>query len=250
LLRGLAIRMRWRSFIVAYAVGEMTLPLPSGIYVQNFVIRKLHGSGFARSAGATTIMLLLELVIVMAVLVIIPVPRWSWLRPAAGTVLAGCIGLAVVLPHSEKTIRRLAQRFGRGRLRWPAEGVVDLVASMRTLVSEPFRLLWALALSTAYLLLLVGAFLWIGHGVRLWALTYQEALTIYSFSLGVTYLGAGVIGQIGPVELAGTGLAHVWGYDTSDGLAMLLGFRLAWIVSIWLWGAPVLWFLRRELHHS
>jgi hypothetical protein len=237
LLRALDIHPRLRSFLLAYAVGEMTLPVPSGIYIQNYLLTRLDGAGFARSAAATTAVLAIEWTLVGTAIAVLGVPGWSELRPAALAVCFGAVASVAALLSSERA-HRAAERVGC----WPrlgglVRGGLDLADGLRGLAS-PRVLAPSIAVGGLYLMALVGALMAVADGMGL-QVGIREAASVYFFSLGVTLVFGGVLSQLGVIEVAGLAAARAWGLDLSDALAMLLGFRLAWMGSIWLLSGTV-----------
>lgn len=53
-----------------------------------------------------------------------------------------------------------------------------------------------------------------------------------------------MLSQIGTVEVLGMSAAQAWGMSLTDGLALMLGFRIVWTGAVWLINLPlviVLW---------
>ena len=248
LLNGLAIHADWKTLLLAFSIGEMTLPIPSGVYAQNYVLRRIHGSGFALSSAATTLTLMIEGALVLLALVVLSIPKWQWLRYFL-LLFLGLAALVTVALVRSSHLRRLLTRQRTGWLERLFKGIRDLLDGLRALIAP--RILWpSVLLSLAYLMLLILAFYVIGRGVGVSGLTLEQATTIYFFSLGVTLLLGGVMTQLGVLEVAGLGAAQAWGYTLSQGLAMFLGFRIVWMGSIWLLSGFVVWRLRGELRRS
>ena len=95
-----------------------------------------------------------------------------------------------------------------------------------------------------YLGALAGAFTLVGRGTGVEHFSYLQAVTVYSFSLTVTLLMACVLTQLGVIEVAGLGAAVSFGYGPSEALAMMLGFRIVWMGSVWLICGPTALLLR------
>ena len=246
LLRGLGIYPDWRQLVVAFSVGEMTLTIPSGVYLQNYVLKYIQGAGFARSSAATTAVLILESVLVFLTLAVIPVPEWAWLRPTVAGMLAAAGLAALILYRLWVGRRALRSWLSRGSV---GRGIVEMMEGLVTLwATRPVA--GATLLSAVYLGLLVCAFLLIGRGVGVEGLTFRQALTIYFFSLGVILMLGGILSQLGVMEVAGLEVARAWGYTSTQGLAMLLGFRIVWVLSIWLVSGVMIVVLRSQLRAS
>lgn len=248
LLGSLGIEVPWRALVLAFVIGEMTLTVPSGIYIQNYVLKRIEQAGFARSSAATTVTLMIEAALVLFMLLLIPIPGWSWVRPLVLVGLAGGAGVAVLLGVGRPGLA-LRRRLKRSRFGKMGRGLVGFVDAMKRL-STPRVLVPAALLAAVYMAALIGVFLLAAHGTGVTRLHLFEAISIYAFSLAVTLMLGGVLSQLGVIEVAGIGAAHAWGYSVSESLGMLLGFRLLWMASIWLICAPVAWALRREFRRS
>lgn len=248
LLRRLGIDVRWRALVLAFVIGEMTLTVPSGIYIQNYVLKRIEQAGFARSSAATTVTLMIEVALVLFILLIIPIPGWTWVRPLVLVGFGGGAAVVVLLGVGSPG-RALRRRMQRSRFGEAGRGLVGFVDAVKRL-STPRALGPAMLLAAVYMAALIGVFLLAAHGTGVTRLHLSEATSIYAFSLAVTLMLGGVVSQLGIIEVAGIGAAHAWGYSVSDGLSMLLGFRLLWMGSIWLICGPIAWALRREFRGS
>ena len=244
LLNALAIRPDWRKFLLAYCIGEMTLPIPSGIYAQNYVLRRIHGEKFALSSAATTMTLFIEGALVLLTLIIMKIPHWDWLRYFIW-IFFGIMALLLLLLVRSQRLRTLLTKERIGLSERLFRAARDLLAGLYTLIA-PRILFPSILLSIVYLSFLILAFFIVGRGVGITNLTLEQATTIYFFSLGVTLLLGGVMTQLGVIEVAGLGASQAWGYTLTEGLAMLLGFRIVWMGSVWLISGPVAWLLRGE----
>jgi hypothetical protein len=249
LLTRLGIRIHWRRLALAFLIGESCIPIPSGIYIENYVLRRIGAAGFATSAAATTVMLALEAMVVFATLVIFPVPTLVWLRP----IILGT-GFAIAALWAVLTHIRLRRDRQQNSIRHSAISVLrqaagDLFDGLRAL-ARPGILLACGAAAAIYLLIVVLSFLNIARGVGAVELTLLQALTIYFFSLAAMFLFSGMVSQFGVVEVVGMTAAEAWGYSPSVGLAMLLGFRLVWMLSIWLIAIVAAIALHRDFRRS
>jgi hypothetical protein len=132
---------------------------------------------------------------------------------------------------------------------WPkkaAQGGVELLDGLRKLCT-PSTIGVSLVLAAMYLGALTVAFWQVGRGMHVQHLAYLDAATIYMFSLAVILIGAGLISQIGTVDILGMVVARAWGIGYTDGLAMMLGFRIVWTGSIWLLCLPMVASTWREM---
>lgn len=248
-LRALGLSIPWRQLIVAYAVGELCVTIPSGIYVQNYVLNKMDAASFARSAAATTAMLVIEGTFVLVSLLVLSIPGWGWLRPVILAVFAVAAVLAITLRRFDWIkVLRVPLR-PRHWVHVLALGFLKMLGELRYL--RPVRVTGpGVVLTCGYLFALVGAFLAVGHGIGAARLTFLQAVTIYFFSLSVMLTVGSVLTQVGVIEVAGLGAAQAWGYSLNEGLAMLLGFRILWTAAIWLLNGALLVLLHSEFTRS
>ncbi len=244
LLNALGVRVGWRQLILAFAIGEMTIPIPAGVYAQNYVLRHVHGDRFALTAAATTSALAIEAMLVLAVLSIWSVPGWWWLRPAVVAVFGVGVAAGVMLNRFPGLDRGIGRWLERLRLRAIRRPLLDLIGGLRALSSGV--LLKAILAAVAYLAALAAAFFVVARGVGLSQFTLTQAVTVYAFSLAVVLMLGNFVTQLGTLEVLGVSAAQAWGYSASEGLAALVGFRLIWVLSVWLICGPTAWLLRGE----
>lgn len=238
MLGALEIETPLRRLLLAFAVGEITLSVPAGVYAQNYVLRRLQGSGFAHSAAATTVILALETGLVFLALAIDPIPAWPWLRPLAVALLAASVLVLTLALRLQGIGALLSRHLSLAPLRSLFRGMEELLLGLRRL-STPTALVPGLALTACYLAVLCVVFLLVARGVGAEAFTFRQSASVYAFSLMVVLVLGGVVPQLGGVELAGLAAAQAWGYGPSESLAMLVGFRLVWTGAVWLWCVPV-----------
>lgn len=246
LLGRLGAPMEWRLFLLAYAVGELAANLPLGIFAQNWVLSRQPRTRFARSSAATSYMLLSELGVALLLVAVVGIPGWAWTRAVAALVLVGTVGLLYVLIRFEPLLQRRAGRSKRKWLHTAIDNATDLVNGLRRL-SRWRVLVVNVLLVSAYLGVLACAFVVVGRSMGVQPLHYLQAAVVYAFSLAAVLMGGGIVGQVGSMEVLGMKAAHQWGVGYTDGLALMLGFRLVWIGSIWLLAGPVVLWLRRLL---
>jgi hypothetical protein len=245
LLGNLGIRPDWRRLGLAFAVGELALTLPFGLFAQNWVLARTGRAHFAESAAATVVMLLVEIMIVLLLLAVVGIRGWPAVRPlAVAAAVALCLLLAFVL-HFEPAARRLARRFRKPALNRVLAAAIDLISGLRRL-SSLHVIGINLVVAAAYLGALVLAFMLVGQHVGLARFGYLEAATTYAFALAVVFLTGGLVSQLGTVELLGMSAAQAaWGIPYSEGLALMLGFRVVWTGATWLCNLPVVMLLWR-----
>ena len=244
LLEKSEVRATWKETALAFVVGEMAVPIPAGVYIENYVLARMGRAG-TRSTAATTVTLITELVVCFAVLFILGVPGWWWLRPAiVFMVTIPLLSIAAFVLF--KPLRGLANRKlnigplkrAHQRLMEPLSGLVELTT-------------WevaahAIPMAALYLGTIVAGFTLVGHGIGVSRLTYTDAAAIYLFSLTAT-LSLPISAHLGIMELGGVGAAVALGYSYNEGLAMMLGARLVWTGSKWLMGAATAFLLRGEI---
>lgn len=239
LLTSLGAHPQRRRFALAFAVGELGVTFPLGIFAQNWVLSEQDKIHFGRSSAATVVMLLMETVVVLLLLAVVGIPGWPPLRPLAAVLVLAIGVFAFGVLRFENAAQRFTDKFRkRKRVHAALTEAIGLIRGLKRLAG--WRTLWLnLLITPVYLGALAAAFLAIGHGVGLHTLTYLQAATIYAFSLAAILLTGGLSGQIGTIEVIGMSAAKSWGIGYTDGLALMLGFRLAWTGAMWSLNGPV-----------
>jgi hypothetical protein len=246
MLRQINVAIPARSFWLAFAVGELTVTLPLGMFSQNWVLSASREIAIGRSAAATVMMVLAEIAVVFLFLAVTGIPGWPGTRPLCIAVLAILALLLVALVIYERHARAVSSRLRNRTLRQGVSALLETLRGLRRL-STPLMLTISIALAAMYLGALTLAFWQVGRGMDAHHLDYLTAATIYAFSLAVILVGAGIFSQIGTLELLGMLAARAWDIDYTDGLAMMLGFRIVWTASIWLLCLPIVAALWREM---
>lgn len=189
---------------------------------------------------------IIEMVVMLLLLAIVGIPDWPALRPIAAVSVFVLLLFGYLALRYAPQLHRLHGKTSHPGLRKGLNQLIDLVNSLRILYN--LRLFLVIMVSTAaYLGSLAVAFMMIGRAMGLEHLSYITAATIYAFSLAAALIAGSVVGQIGTVELIGMSAAHAFGYSFTDGLALMLGFRVVWTGSIWLISLPVFCVLWRKL---
>jgi hypothetical protein len=246
MLKRIGVTIPARSFWLAFGVGEMTLTLPLGLFSQNWVLSAARRVDIGRSSSATVMMLLVEVAVVFLFLAVVGVPGWTSVRWAAVGLLVVFIAIVAAAVMFEDKARRLANGVRHEWLKKAAKGGVELLDGLRKLCT-PSTIGISLVLAAVYLGALTVAFWQIGRGMHVQHLAYIDAATIYMFSLAVILIGAGLVSQIGTIDILGMVVARAWGIGYTDGLAMMLGFRIVWTGSIWLLCLPMVASTWREI---
>ena len=246
MLTQINLKIPARPFWLAFAVGELTVTLPLGMFSQNWVLSASRRIHIGRSSAATVMMVLVEVAVVFLFLAVVQIPGWRDTRPLAVALLVA-VGLALLgLLLFEHRARTLVTHLHRPWARRAAEAGLEMLRGLRKL-STPVMLAINIALAAVYLGALTYAFWVVGRGMDSHQLDYLTAATIDMFSLAVILVGAGLFSQIGTVELLGMLAARAWGIDYTDGLALMLGFRIVWTGSIWLLCLPIVGLMWREM---
>jgi hypothetical protein len=246
MLTQIDVRIPARPFWLAFAVGELTVTLPLGLFSQNWVLSASRRIHIGRSSAATVMMLLAEVAVVFLFIAVVGIPGWPdvhWI--AVGVLACFALLLAGAVLFGEKAHPHLA-KLPRSWMRKGARTGLEMLGGLRKL-STPAVLAVSIVLAAVYLGALTFAFWIVGRGMDVHHLGYLTAATIYIFSLAVILIGAGLFSQIGTVELLGMLAARAWGIGYTDGLAMMLGFRIVWTGAIWLLCLPIVGAMWREM---
>ena len=246
LLANLGVRAPWANFVLAYCVGELTATLPFGLFSQNWVLSASSHVHVGRSAGATVMMLLAEVLVVLTVLAAFGLRGWGAVRPVAIAILVAAGILVLGVLRYEHVGKSVAYKVRHEALHKAIMSGIELLGSLRRLSRAPL-LAANVLLAAGYLAALAYAFLVVGHGMGLAKLHYAQAAVIYAFALAIVLLGAGAFGQIGTVDVLGMAAASASGIGYGDGLALMIGFRIVWTASLWALDLPVVLLLWQRL---
>jgi hypothetical protein len=245
LLGNLGIHPGGRRLGLAFAVGELALTLPFGLFAQNWVLARTGRAHFGETAAATVVMLLVEIAVVLVVLAVVGIRGWPavrWLAIAAAALL--CL-LMVFAVHFEPTARRLARRFRQPLVHRALTAGIDLLSGLKRL-SHVHVLGVNAAIAIGYLAALALALMVVGRHVGLAHFGFVMAATTYAFALAVVFLTGGLVSQIGSVEVLGMSAAQAaFGISYAEGLTLMLAFRVVWTGAMWLCNLPVVALLWR-----
>jgi hypothetical protein len=249
LLVNLGVRPGWRRFALSYAVGEMLVTLPLGIFSQNWILSSTGRSRFGTNSAATVLMLLAETLVVLVFLAVVSVPGWPEIRAIAALFAVGLVATVCLAVRFRDRARAWTAKTHRPQLRRALRGGIRTIDGVNRL--SDWRLLAVnVVVTTIYLGALAFAMREVGFGVGIEQMDYVKAATIYSLALGVVLVGAGFVPHIGTVEVIGMNMASAWGLSVADGFALMLGFRLLWTGSIWLLTLPIVVSLWRSTLRS
>lgn len=246
MLRRIDVHIPPGPFWLAFAVGELTVTLPLGLFSQNWVMSASRRVHIGRSSAATVMMLMVELAAVFLFLAVVGIPGQGDVRWIATALLAAFVATVAVALLFEDKARGLPQRLQRSWSRQIARSAAEMLDGVRKLCT-PSTISTSLVLAAIYLGALGLAFWQVGRGMHVEHLGYLDATTIYMFALAIILIGVGLISQIGTVDLLGMVVARAWGIGYTDGLALMLGFRIVWTGAIWLLCLPVVGALWREI---
>ena len=236
LLEWLQIHPGPRPFGAAYAVGEMVITIPGGIYAQNWVLRRDANIDFSYSAAATTAILIVEGGIALLTLAILGIPGSDGLRISIAAFLGLAVLAVVALEKIEPVRSRAARLVQMGPFQRVGRELIQTAIGLRTLLT-PRILARSVLLAASYLFTITAGFYMVAHAVGVTALTFGQAITVYFAALSF----------LGLIEAGGLGVMEAWGYTGSQAIASLLGFRLVWLGATWILCGPLLLALRSEL---
>ncbi len=246
LLSNVNLHPGWRRLVLAFCVGELSVTLPFGVFAQNWVLTVESKEDFGRSSAATVVMLLTETLVVLLFLAIVGIPGWPELRPLAIVFVIGLLALVLGVLRFGHLARHLGHHVKQPTLRRMVLEFIELLRGLRRL-SSPHLLLLNVLIAGVYLGALAFSFMVVGHGVGVHHLSFLTAATIYAFSLAVLLLCGGVLSQIGTMEVLGMSASQAWGMNLTQGLALMLGFRIVWTGAMWLVNLPAVFILWRSL---
>ena len=246
LLGNLGIHPGGRRLGLAFAVGELALTLPFGLFAQNWVLARTGRAHFGETAAATVVMLLVEIAVVLIVLVVVGIQGWPAVRVLAIAAAAGLCLLMIYVLHFEPAARRLAHRFRRPVVHRVLIAAIDLLSGLKRLSNLQVLGINA-AIATAYLTALTLGFMVVGRQVGLAHFGFIMAATTYAFALAIVFLTGGLISQIGTVEVLGMQAAQAgFGISYAEGLTLMLAFRVVWTGAMWLCNLPIVVLLWRR----
>jgi uncharacterized membrane protein YbhN (UPF0104 family) len=249
-LARLGIRPGWQELLVPYAGGEIGNSLPMGVYLENYLLKGASGSGFGRSAAATTWMLITEIITCLLALLAIGVPGLPWVRPLAGGLLLGMLAVGVFFFKTRVPRQWLEHRHPRRR--WAAsavkgtrqflEGGGQLFSWHTFAYGLPLTAIYLGAYATA--LYVIGNMLIAPTGFH-W--TWLDAAIAFAFSLVVVLL-VPILPHLGSVEASGVGVLLALAVSRNLAVAGFLTLRLLATGSIIVVCGLALILLHREVN--
>lgn len=209
-----------QASLMSYMGGEITKVLPGGQYFQTYLLRQARGVPIACSVAATTIIIWLEAVVCLAVIAILGVERWAWVRPVALVLLAGVALVVTALRRRSLSPRlvRLARRHQRLRPFW---AWYDEFAGCANELLHGRTLAVAATLSAGYIAIAAAGLWAISAALGLSGVGPLQALVVYCFALGVGLIIPIPI-DLGLTEFSGLTALIAFGVTRADALTVML----------------------------
>lgn len=231
-LNAVGIHASRREAFLSLAGGDAAQILPGGLYFQDLLISRELNVGISEPLAATTLMIWLEITISMLALALFGLPG----IPALRLVMAVCgLGsLAVLfLAHTRalqpvlNLVRRLQNKGSERQRKLFGKLLVGLehfIGSFGTL-THPKVLLTGLAFCASYMTLTYYGFYLVCIYLGVDTIGPAQATAIYSLVLAVVDINP-LPSDLGVSELTGVGGFLAFHISASDGLAVMLTFRI------------------------
>jgi uncharacterized membrane protein YbhN (UPF0104 family) len=215
LIRCLEGGVTLRSEIFAFAAGEAIKFLPTGVYIQNFILQQSAGADFGRSSAATTIMIVAEIVVSLFGVAVLGVGSWSTGLRIAIFVL-GVAAILLVRRYLQSTqptpMPDWTARYKP--LRWIAKEYRHFRTGAAAF-TQPRILTFTLAL-TALSLLLNGAALYVVlRGLGISSVSFSQAIAVSCFGLAFYVV-------LGSLEAADVGVLVGIGVSRTGAVSAIL----------------------------
>ena len=247
LLRQAGIDAPWPDVFFSYMGGEMTKSLPGGIYFQNYLLSLLSGHRVAEGVATSTVLVGMEAAVTMAMILMLGIPGWPWVRP-----LMVCIALGwIVLLFSLWRFNLVA------RLRpWADRGhpMIARLLEQAHIFSLGLKAIWhpllwleLILLSAIYLVAAGSQLFLIAYRLDPHALSFGGANAAHAFSLLLPLMSPIPI-QIGFAELTGTGALMAEGIPRGIAISLIFAFRLWNNGLVYPIALPVMLAMRSRLH--
>lgn len=244
-LRVLGQREAWHASVMSYMGGEIAKVLPGGQYFQTYLLRQASGVPISCSVAATTIIIWLEAAVCLAVVALLGVGGWAWVRPVTLILLAGAAAVLLAVRRRPISTRFAATLRRRERLR-PILEWYDGFADCAGTLLHARALGVALALSAGYIAFAACGLWAIAAALGLPGIRPGQALVVYCFALGVGLIIPIPI-DLGLTEFSGLTALIAFGVTRADALTAMLMQRV--LSSILTGGIAVisLTLLRRQV---
>ena len=217
-------REPWQTALMSYMGGEVTKAMPGGQYFQSYLLRQARGVPIACSAAATTIILRLEVVVSAAIVLLLGVGPWTWVRPAALALLGASGVLVLLVKLRPGRVQVQARVHSHRRLRaawlWWTEFV-----RWSDILLRPQAIGVAAALCAGYIACAALALWVIVAALSIPSIGLGEALCVYTFALGLE-LTIPIPTDLGLMEVSGLAALMAYGMPRADALTVMLIQRI------------------------
>ena len=243
LVQRLAIRATVRTQIFAFAAGEAAKFLPTGAYLQNYLLQRLTGSDFGESSAATTVIIVGEIAAALLGVAVIGVGAWS-LGLRLAIIVLGVV--AVVLLRNYLTAPPAAQAPRWMRQRKLLASLFEELRRFRAgaeLLTHPRTIAITLALSMLYVLISGASLYLVVLGLDIGSVSFFQAVAVNCFGLAFYVV-------LGSLEAADVGVLIGIGLSKSAAVTVILinrGLNIGFTIAI---AAIVLVALRSEWHRE
>jgi uncharacterized membrane protein YbhN (UPF0104 family) len=214
LIQALGIRVPVRSQIFAFAAGEAAKFIPTGAYLQNYLLQRSTGTDFGESSSATTVIILAEIGSAGVGVVLLGVGDWSfWLRVSIGIVGLGLVLLGRAFLLASRVPSAPAWMRRNRRTRALLESLQHFRLGAASLVQPPVVRL-TLLLSLLYVLLAGFALYIVILGLGISGVSFWQAV-------GVSCFGLAFYVVLGSLEAADVGVLVGLGVSKTDAVTAI-----------------------------
>lgn len=221
LVGSLGVQIRTRHQLVSFLMGEVSKNLPLGNYFPNYVLQRAEGTDFGLTSSITTTIVLLEVTVSLLGVVILGLPSWnSWLRPL---ILLGAPAFIVC----SWAIYKRGKAVGAPHWMERSKLLRDLLAELKqfregaTRLWRPRTVALALVICAAYVTAAATALFGITQGLHVGALSWQQVLAVYCFSLAFALIEPSPV-DLGVTEVGGVGAFLAVGLDKDPAITAML----------------------------
>src|SRR5256714_15428706 len=224
LLRVVNPRAPWQTALMSYMGGEVTKAMPGGQYFQSYLLRQARGVPIACSTAATTIILRLEVAVSAAIVLLLGVGPWTWVRPAALALLGASAVLVLLVKWrpGRVQVRAIMRSYTRLRPAWL--WWTDFVRWADVLL-RPRAIGIAAALCAGYIACAALGLWAIVAALSIPGIGLREALSVYAFALGLE-LTIPIPTDLGLMEVSGLAVLMAYGMPRADALTVMLIQRI------------------------
>jgi glycosyltransferase 2 family protein len=245
LLTTLDIRVPLRTQLFTYLAGEMAKSLPVGNYFSSYLLSETKGAKLSRASAATSVVILVEVIVSLLGLIVLGVGDWGWLRPTIliGSFAAVVIGWAILKVHDDVQpprwmLQREKMRVALRELRTFRDGAAELL--------RPRVLAVELIFGAIYLVLAGLSLYVVMAGLGIQSASIWQAVAVYFFSLAVGLLIPLPV-DIGLIEMGGIGALLALGIDRSAAVGTMFLFRVLTVATALAISLVAMLVLREEL---